>query len=108
MLSGTLTKIIILSWKKYILWGEFTITAKGSLITRRVILSRSFILSIRSLSKISKTIIFVANISRNIILTKYLYTKLLDNLKDKSNQIIQYYYSNLLNELKKLFTKDFF
>lgn len=39
---------------------------------------------------------------------KYWYTKFLDNLKNQSNQIIQCFYSNLSNELKKLFAKNFF
>lgn len=43
-----------------------------------------FVLSIRSLSAIPKTIIFVDSINKGMALTEYLYTKLLDNLKDKA------------------------
>lgn len=47
-----------------------------------------FVLSIKSLSAIPKTIIFVNSINKEMALTKYLHTKFSDNLKDKADQII--------------------
>lgn len=47
-----------------------------------------FISSIGSLSTILKTIIFVNIINEKMVLTKYLHTKLSDNLKNKTKQVI--------------------
>lgn len=47
-----------------------------------------FVLSIRGLSTIPKTIIFIDIINEKMALMKYLYIKLLDNSKDKVDQII--------------------
>lgn len=47
-----------------------------------------FVPSLGGLSAISKTIIFVDNINERMVLTKYLYIKLSDNLKDKAKQVI--------------------
>ena len=52
--------------------------------------------------------IFVDNINEEITLREYLYTNLLDNLKDKVDQVIQCFYFNLTNESRKLFAKIFF
>lgn len=67
-----------------------------------------FVLFIESLSAIPKNMIFVNNINEEIALIEYLCTKFLDNLKDKIDQMIQYFHFNLSNKLRKLFVKDFF
>ena len=66
-----------------------------------------FVLSISSLSAIPKTIIFVESINEGMALIEYLRTKLLDDLKDKAEQVIQCFHSNLLDKSRKLFTEDF-
>lgn len=47
-----------------------------------------FILSIKNLNIILKTMIFVNNINEKMVLIKYLYIKLLKNLKNQANEII--------------------
>ena len=66
-----------------------------------------FVPSIGGLSAISKTMIFVDSINEGIALTKYLRTKLSDNLKDNAEEVIRCFHSNLSDTSKKLFTKDF-
>ncbi len=66
-----------------------------------------FVPSIESLSAISKIMIFVDSINKEMALTEYLRTKLLDNLKDKAEQVIQCFYSNLSDKSSKLFVRDF-
>ena len=66
-----------------------------------------FIPSIRGLSAIPKTMIFVDNINEGMALIKYLRTKLPKNLKDKADQVIRCFHSNLSNKSRKLFAKDF-
>lgn len=60
------------------------------------------------MNTIPKVIIFVDSINKGIALIEYLYTKLSDNLKDKINEIIWCFYSNLSNRSRKLFAEDFF
>ena len=52
--------------------------------------------------------IFVNSINEEMALTEYLRTKLSNNLKDKAEQIIQCFHSNLSNKSRKLFSEDFF
>lgn len=52
--------------------------------------------------------IFINNINKKVGLIKYLHIMLLDNLKNKTNQIIIMFFFNLSNKLRKLFGKDFF
>lgn len=52
--------------------------------------------------------ILVDSINEGIALTKYLCTKLSDNLNDKAKQMIQCCHLNLSDKSKKLFTEDFF
>lgn len=66
-----------------------------------------FVQSIKSLSTIPKIMIIVDSINERMPLTKYLCSKLLDNLKNKVEQVIQYFYSNLSNKSRKLFTEYF-
>ena len=67
-----------------------------------------FVLSIRGLSAIPKTMIFVNNINEKMALTEYLHTKLSHNLKDKAEQVIRCFHLNLSDKSRKLFAKDFF
>ena len=66
-----------------------------------------FVLSIGRLSAIPKTMIFVDSINEGMALTKYLRTKLSDDLKDKAEQMIRCFHSNLLDKSRKLFAEDF-
>lgn len=66
-----------------------------------------FVLSIASLNTIPKTMIFVDNINEKMVLMEYLCTKLLDNLKDKVDQIKRCFHFNLSNESRILLVKDF-
>lgn len=59
------------------------------------------------MSAIPKTMIFINSINERIALTEYLYIKLSNNLKDKVEYMIQYFYSNLSDKLRKLFVKDY-
>lgn len=43
-----------------------------------------------------------------MVLTEYLYIQLLDNLKDKMEQVIQGFHSNLSDKLSKFFVEIFF
>ena len=54
-----------------------------------------FVPSIGGLSAILKTMIFVDSINEGMVLIQYLHIKLPDNLKDKADQMIQCFYSNL-------------
>ena len=65
------------------------------------------VLSIKGLSAIPKTMIFVNSINKGMALTKYFCIKLSNNLKDKAEQVIQYIHSNLSDKSKKMFAKDF-
>lgn len=47
-----------------------------------------FIPSIESLNTILKTVIFVDNINKKMVLMEYLYTKLSNNLKNKTKKMI--------------------
>lgn len=67
-----------------------------------------FILSIWSLNTTSKTIISVDNINEAMPLMEDLRIKLLDNLENKENRIIQYFHSNLSNQSRKLIVEKFF
>ena len=66
-----------------------------------------FVPLIGDLSTILKTMIFVDSINEEMALIEYLRTKLSDNLKDKAEQVIQCFYSNLSDKFRKLFVKDF-
>lgn len=66
-----------------------------------------FVSSIGGLSAIPKTMIFVDSINEGMALTEYLRTKLSDNLKDKADQVIRCFHSNLSKESRKLFAEDF-
>lgn len=47
-----------------------------------------FVLSIRGLNVISKTMLFIDSINKEMALTEYLYIKLPNNLKDKIDLVI--------------------
>ncbi len=51
--------------------------------------------------------IFVDSINEGIALTKYLYKTLSNKLKDKTEQVIQCYHSNLSEKSRKLVVEDF-
>lgn len=67
-----------------------------------------FLSSIRGLNPIPKTMIFVDSNNKEIVLIEYLCTKVLDNLKDKTEQVIQCFYSDLSDKSKEWFAEDFF
>lgn len=51
--------------------------------------------------------IFVDSIIEKMVLIEYLHTKLSNNLKDKVEQVIQCFHSNLSDKSRILFAKDF-